>query len=224
MRWKMKMAVIPAVLGLVAGLLAAAAQANVVYNWHPRFNGQYLSTTRGQLILTDAAYRKGSVQADYRYEDGAPDAHITENQDGMFIDNSPAVSLDMGFDSPDGYFSGSSYPIEPDFIIDQSFDAELTLNSDGTLTGSLYSLNDDSTVFSSDGYSTYWEVTGVGSDFLGGWIGDRCNTEQGCNAGTGYWAIDPSTIPSDVPAPPVWPLFALSALGIFGLIGQRRKA
>lgn len=210
MRWTMKIAA-----GLVAGLLATAASANVVYNWQPSTSGKYLKTTGGKMVITDTAYRAGSLHEDYGH--GTPETGVAPGPIQSMKLNYKATPNSPNVGSTGVYFNS----IDTEGGID-AITADLTIK-DSMLDGDMfvYDVSDEAKAY---GSGSGWNVYDVGSDFYNI---PPCGPPQ-CDAGHGYWKLDPSTVPgatsNAVPAPPVWGLFALSALGLFSLIGLRRKA
>ncbi len=222
MQWKMAITA-----GALAVAMASGANASVVYNWHPDAGsgGPNAQTTGGTLKISDAAYRSGQVA--FNYSTTSPIRGLTLSPDGNHIASSQLEELSMKFYSPTNantdIFAGGVYFTNelPDF----SATAKLVLQPGGLLAGDLYSVDDNTTEYRAQGNGKNWSVFDVGSDAFTG--AGFCVSGNLCDAGTGYWQLDTGTIPgssSNVPAPPAWPLYALSSLGIFGLIGLRRKA
>jgi hypothetical protein len=221
MRWVTKIAA-----GMVAGLLATAAQASVVYNFVPKKNSGngIVQVTGGKLVVTDSAYRSGSVN--FYYGEGQPDPY--SGIDSSRLPDSPIsprvspillAEIDV---SPAGGVFAQPRHLNPYGEV-FPFEASLTFNQYGTLSGQMFIYNVEDEL-SATGSRYKWDIFNVGSDYFGG---EKCGPPT-CNAGIGYWRVDPSTIPSmvsnTVPTPPIWSLFGLSLLGIFSLIGLRRKA
>ena len=192
-------------IGLVITLLSAtAAQASVIYNWHSTSPGPYVTATGGELVITDAAYRSGSIDENFRRA------------------NSPVVSasLSFSFTNEAGYIPDLS--VHPgDMFADDSipFVSALAFNDDGTLSGYLFLVSDSgSDEVEASGSLDDWTVYNYGSDYFGS---ELCGPPT-CSGGSGYWQL--SSGPVGVPEPPVWSLFSLGVLGLFSLLGLRRKA
>jgi len=208
---------------LAAGLVfASCSHANVVYNWTQTSSADYVETYAGQIIVTDAAYRSGGVNVFYNTQ--------TPRPDGFTINNSPIIKASLSFhlrDEPTpGSFSGanenvSAEPREPRFTaIQKTLKTDLTFTEDGLLSGNL-DIFGESANFDSAGSGLSWLVSDVNSDYFF----DRCNgsSDTPCSGGTGYWMVDASTIPTDVPEPAGWALFGLALTGTAGICFSRRR-
>lgn len=202
------------IVSAIALLGATAAQATVIYNWvstspgtYMTETGTYLTATGGELVITDAAYRSGSIDwgnfdANYDYETGR-------------ITNSPVVSASLIFDGGPSVFVDPSSQNFADFQL--PFASSLTFNNDGTLSGYLflYDSDDASQEVEAGGTNGDWNVFNYGSDFFMG--APQCGPPT-CSGGSGYWSG-----PVRVPEPPVWLLFGLGVLGLLSLLRLRRK-
>ena len=212
--------------GAALGVVAFSAQANVVYDWVPGMPGTTtkntgtVETVGGRIVVTDAAYRSGSLSVDYRPETGYGDPSATESLDQLNrrLRNGPFVrgGLDI---QPGG--GASLAPGRNDFVdLGLSLTANLIFRDDGYLGGDLFEF-DVSDNFRAVGAGTSWSVNDINSDvFL-----DECNgsSDVPCSGGTGYWQLDRSTLPASVPAPSVWSLFGIGVVGIFGVFARRRS-
>lgn len=187
-------------------MTATTAQANAIYNWQSTDPGSYVTATGGELVVTNAAYRSGSI-----------------NEMGR-RSNSPVISVSFTFGFTDGSEGIPDLVVSPrrstaDF--DDRFISALDFNADGTLSGSMLLLSDsESDGAQAAGTHRSWSVFDYGSDFFSG---EECGGTR-CDGGFGFWQlsrVEPST---DVPAPPAWPLFTLGVLGLFGLLKLPRKA
>lgn len=179
---------------VIALLSATAAQASVIYNWHSTSPGQYVTATGGELVVTNAAYRAGSINEIARRND------------------SPVISASLTFnDGVPGVFVN---PRRPTADSDIRFTSQVTFNDDGTLSGYMFLLADSETeVAQAGGTRSSWGVFNYGSDYFSS---EPCGPST-CSGGSGFWQL--SRV--EVPAPPAWPLFGLGVLALFGL---RRKA
>lgn len=207
---------------VIAVLSATTVQANVIYNWHPTIPGPYLTATGGELVITDAAYRSGSIDfhvGDPYYPGGYSPGILYDKN--FRITNSPVVSASLTFDFTDG--SGRVAPgvfVEPGsqiFSDREAFGSTLAFNNDGTLSGYLFLYGVDTEV-AAGGTQGDWGTSRYLSDYF---AGEQCVTER-CDVGSGYWQL--SSGPIGVPEPPVWPVFGLGVLGLFGLLRLRRNA
>lgn len=195
---------------VIALLTATAAQATVVYNWHSTSPGPYVTATGGELMITDAAYRSGSIDFYVNYPYTSPGVIYDHN--GR-ITNSPVVSASLTFSLTDGggwapgvfaqpgsqYFASMGFP----------FLSTLTFYGDG-LWGDLFLYDESDEVNISDS-----QVYNYGSDYF---TSELCGPPT-CDGGSGYWQLSSVTVPE----PPVWPLFGLGILGLLSLLRLRRR-
>jgi hypothetical protein len=199
---------------LVLGILFQVANANMVYNFIPDADGDgpYTRVLSGRLMVTDAAYRTGSVTVNYSMLDQSllDAAHSPILLAGLIASNTYETTIV----EPRSHFfqwaNDGGYSLQ----------ANLTFQDDGTLAGDLF-ISGDYDNLKAKGAGDAWQVYDVKSDYFDG-TGHCTGSNFGCFASMGHWQLDDSTISNDVPAPPAWPLLAVSALGIFGLIGLKR--
>jgi hypothetical protein len=178
-----------------------------VYNFVPGDPGPNGTVESGKLVVTDAAYQSGFASVDYQ----APAS-------GQAIQG-PIRLAKINYHVQNGlenYEGGVFFNADSPGPGINHLRASLEFADDGTLSGKMLFHDKEDQAFAFGAGS--WRVTDVGSDFFGG---DPCGAPT-CDVGTGTWNLAPSTT-ADVPAPSAWSLFALSALGIFGLIGLRWK-
>lgn len=211
-------------IGSVIALLSATtAHASVIYNWHSTHSGPYVTATGGELVVTNAAYRSGSIDFhvnDPNYPGGTSPGVIYD--DNNRITNSPVALASLYFHFTDNGRDAPGVSVHPggqtfsDFQL--QFTSSLAFNGDGTLTGYMFLLSDtDSDGVEASGTHGDWNIFNYGSDYF---AGEQCGPNT-CDGGSGYWQL--SSRPADVPEPPVLPLFALGVLGLFSLLGLRRK-
>lgn len=204
---------------IIAFLSATDAHATATYKWHSTSPGPYVTATGGELVVTNAAYFSGSI--DFHVHD--PETSSWIQYGGVFPDlrivNSPVILAGLMFqlnNGEDDYdlapwvytFPASSYFVEADF----PFTGVLTFNDDGTLTGDLF-LYAETSEANASGTHYDWSVFNYGADYFDS---DLCGPPT-CSGGAGYWQLSSVSVPE----PPVWSLFAL---GIVGLFGFRRQA
>lgn len=194
-----------AVLGMVAG----AAQANVVYNWMPTSAGEYVASTGGQLVFSDAAYRQGSVAFNAQR---LPMGGAYGDQ----VINSPVLHAFMSFDYP-----STTYNVDPTA---EGFGSgaknilgNFVFSDDGYLSGAM-SMFAESDEFAASGSGDHWSITDLGSDYFSG--EDHCVGYTLCDAGTGYWQRQAN----DVPEPGSWAMLLLGGLGALSLAWRRRRS
>lgn len=214
-----KVAATVAVLSLAAG----AAQANVVYNWTPTAPGQYAQSTSGQLIVSDTAYKSGSLSVDDAF---FRDVAVYGGPFGDRVLNSPLASASMAF-LYDGQqkASASAAPSQDGFASGgDQVSATLAFLDNGLLSGTL-DITSESDNFDSSGNGSDWSIFNLNSDYFSG--DGHCVGEEtsggGCSAGTGYWKLSSSSV-NDVPAPNGLALFMLGALGTLSLAWRRRRS
>jgi|GEM_PF-1648960 len=208
---------------LAAGLaFASCSHANVVYNWTQSAPADYVETVTGQIVVTDAAYRSGGLNVSYDYR--------TPRPNGFTIGNSPIIKAFLGFNlserpPTEGGSQINEYvsaePRKPRFTtIQKKLDTDLTFTKDGLLSGTLDIFGARAN-FDSAGSGLSWLISDVNSDYFI----DRCNGsyDKPCSGGTGYWMVDASTIPTDVPEPAGWALFGLALTGMAGICFSRRR-
>lgn len=214
-------------------LVAASAQANVVYNWHSESSGPHATATGGEIIVTNRAYRAGSMSAhfgggdygDYGLTVGG--VHIPTKLGGKLNDrvlNSPLLRAGMTVGPGDltgGAYDGATIiPRQPAAVAGgKEFILDLTFNDNDTLSGS-FRVYGHRTWFASEGEGYLWDVFDVNSDAYGGT--GYCAGEvemKFCSGGSGYWKLASKI--ADVPAPPVWGLFGLAAVAVFGFTRRR---
>lgn len=207
-----------ALIGAVIALLGATnAEANVIYQWHSTSPGPYVTATGGELVITNAAYSSGSIDFDVNGPDTSPGI-IYGGFPDYRITNSPIISASLTFNlTGGGWVPGvSAQPGSLSFsYYNFPFASTLTFNDDGTLTGDL-SLYDESDEVSSEGTHYSWSVFNYGSDYF---AAEQCGPPT-CSGGSGYWKLSSVSVPE----PQVWSLFGLGVLGLFTLLGLRRKA
>jgi hypothetical protein len=205
-----------ALVGSVIALLSATnALANVIYDWHSTSPGPYVTATGGELVITNAAYRSGSIDFYIKHPDTSPGITY-EGYPNLRITNSPVVSASLTFNlTGDGWVPGVfAQPGSLDFSeMGFPFASTLTFNADGTLTGDL-SLYDISQQVDASGAHDNWDVFNYGSDYF---AAEQCGPPT-CYGGSGYWQL------SSVPEPPAWSLFGLGVLGLLSLPALHRKA
>ncbi|WP_123630794.1 hypothetical protein [Salinisphaera orenii] len=199
--------------GLITLLTATSAHASVVYNWQPAAGGEYVSTSSGRLVVTDAAFLAGSVQVDF--------GSGREQSSFATGDLSPILSAAMRFrhESTGADLRADVHPNTHRFAASGlSLVANLFFGDDGFLIGNL-NVFDASENFTSFGAGQSWSIVDFNSDYFYGYCAGRHNRE--CSAGSGYWVLDESTVP--VSTPDMSSLLALAALSMFGLILVRRR-
>lgn len=188
----------------IALLSATTADATVIYNWHSTSPGTYVTATGGELVITDAAYRSGSIDEGGQRSD-SPVLLVSLNFDGV------GLNFDGGHDIfvQPRKMGGYAGPLP--------FVSSLAFNDDGTLTGYLFLYSDSRTEgveASGGGGDGGWNVYNYGTDDFD----SACGHGPTCDGGSGFWQL------SRVPEPPVWPLFGLGVLGLFGLLRLRGTA
>jgi hypothetical protein len=230
-------------LTLAAGLLLATsigAGASVVYHWQPVHNTEHLYTTGGTLEITDQAWRSGHVHAHW-----GPNG---ENNLAWPGDSIKVLSL--GITSRDGVSDGTGlwpgisfvdHDFDPPFkYYAGRFDADFYFDPhESTVDGSMDILSFESRVVMGERNDGLWHISHFGSDYATPWddgVVDEADSSDdiicppkgygyasNCYyaGATGYWSLDPSTIPT--PEPGTLALFGLS-VGLLGLgVTRRRK-
>ena len=190
----------------------SAAQASVLYNFVPDAGS---AVTGGQLIVTDAAYRHGSVSLNLN----PSNPELIGAGDAPYL-NAPVLSATIFGSLPgDGgayYYRGSSLPPSPVWI-----STVLTFNDNGTLSGNML-IHSESSNIQAQGFSQEWSVDHYHSDYC--IQGDPCYGQtSGEYAGLGMWQLDPATVPVAVPEPSSLGLFGLALIGIAGVAYRRRN-
>lgn len=189
-------------IGLTMALVGATtADATVIYNWHTTGPGTYLTTTGGELVITDTAYRSGSID-----EEGQRS-------------NSPVLWVSLAFNSTVEGEPVAYLYVQPRLMGGMDgplpFVSSLSFNNDGTVSGYMFLYGDDRSQEVELGGSGLWGVYNYGTDNSDI---SACSHGPTCDGGTGYWQF------SRVPEPPVWAMFGLGVLGLFSLLRLRRKA
>ena len=188
-------------MNVVAPVTAAAlplasvsldAGATAVYGWYPvNENVPYPVPSYGQLEVTDAAYRAGSMNYYFgRYDEGVTDPY------------SPIIAIEFGW--------SLLQPRVADGTNHWSVDAYVHFGE--YLTGTIVVNNLDTTYWMYDMYNTappLWEVSYITDDAT------ECHAEF-CQGATGYWKLESG--PEPIPAPEPDPIVAFGLLA-FGLLG-----
>lgn len=206
-------------LGVLAGLISISASAGVIYNWNT-INAKYVTPLSGQLEVTDSAWRAGALDVAYHGGRTGSPLHPVEFPDSPVLasefsvetspDYSPYFKRDIDIYPPTG---------KSNLRVTWTLDAALHFDHhNGILTGNLYANNTDTDyAMRSNADGSVWTITEMDSDAPLG----ACHTSGVCSGTTGYWTIDPSTVP--VPGPGSLALFGLG-IGLFGLgLVWRRK-
>lgn len=186
-------------LAAITGLLCAtSAQADVVYNWQQIAATPPLQTTVGRLVLTDAAFASGTVNADYF---GSQPLYPADSAVQEFVFDAPG--------QPAGRILIAPARADAPRIFGSMF--RLTIGADGALSGTIHARSTDAIVEMS-GATSLWRIDNYGTE------GGPC-AGGGCRGTTGRWVLDQSTVPGgggtgQVPLPGTLPLMALSAFGI----------
>ena len=204
-----------AAAALVGLCVTQGAHANVVYNFEADAGtgGSYVQATGGQIVVTDAAYRSGSLTRNYT--PGGAGEPFTGTVDDPYPD-SPIISASIGT-SPNGGASAS--PRNTVFVLaGKTLRTTLRFREDGYLDGSLYIFSIENNL-RAYGQGPYWRVTDVNSDYFTGTGHCTGNYVDPCFAGTGRWVVDEDTIP--VPAPAAGVL-GFGLIGFAGLVRRRR--
>ena len=225
------------ILAAAAALFcAAAAQADVVYNWQhvgdspgiPAGGGDPIGRPRvtassGRLVITDTAYQQGLVDYEYRFGFLAPPEICPAVVSGP---RNPACFQDRNAPVRQFQFSAGGVDIDYDYrqgtgamVLGAPSRFNLVL-ADSRITGSLYSDTGGDTVemISDSASSPRWTLTLLASD------GGLCNQPAACAGLAGRWVLDPSTRPGSVPMPGTLPLMALASFGAAVGLGCRRRA
>ncbi|ROO25051.1 hypothetical protein SAOR_13380 [Salinisphaera orenii MK-B5] len=204
---------------LVGLCVTQGAHANVVYNFEADAGtgGSYVQATGGQIVVTDAAYRSGSLNRNYT--PGGAGEPFTGTVDDPYPD-SPIISAEINVDAgrTPAILSAYASPRNTRFVIDaKTLQANLQFRDDGLLDGSLF-IFDTAENVRSNGQGADWRVTDFNSDYFGT---GPCtgNSVDPCFAGTGRWVIDEDTRP--VPAPAAG-LLGFGLIGLAGLVRRRR--
>lgn len=189
-------------LMLALVLVNFPVHASVIYNWDTVENSDHLFPEGGQLEITDAAWRAGSLSVDLN------NILTPSNEPFSTFPGSSIISLT--FTANNKTIAISPRTGESNFGGPWHLLADLDVDYGGFLTGSLLANNAESDFTMGAGGDGLWTISRFGSDDLDA-VGEECFKAPGCSGATGRWLVDSATIPVAVPAPPVGLLFLICA-------------
>lgn len=189
-------AMVLAAVGLLLALVNLNAGATTVYGWYPVNDEPFILFPYGQIEVTDAAQRAGSLSYGfYHYGTGAADP------------SSPLIEFQF-----DGHIMQPRSDVWNDWV--WSIDADFLFGD--YLRGSVY-INDGENSYwmSTPGNGQLWTISGFFSD----------NPDTGCyfepcGGATGYWMLEFG--PEPVPEPNLFAAFSFLAFGLLGIDAVRR--
>ncbi len=172
------------------------ACAGVIYNWHQLSSSSTISSSSGQIEITDAAYQSGHLNFGYSYA-----------WDGFTFPNSPLIYFTFGNNT------SSPVRLSRDRFVGNAF-MDLLFAEGGLITGKLSANDTQTDVYMSAAHGV-WNIDVMNSD----------DPETGCQSspcygGTGDWVLDPSSVAVAEPGTPA--LFGLGLLGIAAALRKRR--
>lgn len=197
----MRTTLLPLLTGALVTLTAwlpSTAEAGVVYRWVNQSQDAEAGALQGELVVRDSAWFSGMTISETGFSEYFPTGPSAVES---FWFKGPSLNLDYQASSP------------PSF---SSFMLDITLGN--TITGNWLGFNtsaEDVLMYTASPSSDLWTIEHLGTDF----DGSPCFNGNTCQGGTGYWALDLSTLP--VSSPGSLPLLAL---GLAALAWRQRAA
>lgn len=187
-------------------LASGSTQASVIYNWESLAGTEDFTVAEGQLIITDSAYRKGSLSGYYRmYEANSPDWRYP---------NSSILKAQLGISGRDGRVINEliAFPRRPAGTNPPIYELDIGIKiTPNGLGGGLYMTTYESNVLIAADDAGIWTASGYSSDnpptLECFYIGNNCS------GATGRWVLDEDSI--SVPEPGSMLLLGLACIATF---------
>jgi hypothetical protein len=195
---------------LALWMVAGAAQATVVYNWHPVSDDPDISVVGGSLEISDAAYRAGHVDYAYDHDYGSPGAAGSPIAQLAIVGGQQGSAGTLGVSVKPG--DANDWTASLSFVFGAYLSGTLDVNN----SESNYTMQSANPLAPG---APLWTLSQFNSDFP---LGNGACFSGTCAGATGYWVLDASTIPVPEPSPRFW--FALAAAALLGYAARRRRA